>query len=199
MPNFRIFTESKADIKFLKDYIEEVFDVSLHEEDFDTLGSWSGYKSDESIKASIKQNSIDDEKTSILILDADKDFTQRQQEVLNDFKRFNINLFLFPNNRDAGSLENMLCEIAIEKQIIKCFEDYESCIKGHETPVIKSKVFAYLDALLPSVNKKNDKKDLIQDKNRDYRNAAHWNLHHKFLNPLKEFLTPFFTKNLPCV
>ena len=129
-----------------------------------------------------------------MILDADNNFNARQQEVINDFAGFNepISLFLFPNNNSSGSLENILCEAAIEKQIIQCFEEYEICIAGHQTPVIKSKVFAYLDALLPSANKKNDKNDLIQEKNRNYRNANHWNLRHEFLNPLKEFLAPFF-------
>ena len=42
MKDFRIFTESKADVKFLKDYIEEVFAIYLSDNDFDTLGSWSG-------------------------------------------------------------------------------------------------------------------------------------------------------------
>lgn len=193
MPNFRIFTESIADVKFLKDYIEEVFNISLSEDDFDTLGSWSGYKAGGNLKASIKQNT-EDSKTTILILDADNNFNNRQQEVINDFAGFNttINLFLFPNNNSNGSLESILCETAIEKHIIQCFEEYEICITGHQTPVIKSKVFAYLDALLPSAYKKNDKNDLIQEKNRNYRNANHWNLHHEFLNPLKEFLTPFF-------
>jgi hypothetical protein len=192
MPNFRIFTESIADVKFLKDYIEEVFTVILNDDDFDTLGSWSGYKAGRNLKASIKQNT-EDSKTTILIIDADSNFNNRQQEVVNDFAGFNtpISLFLFPNNSNNGSLENILCETAIEKQIIQCFEEYEICIAGHQTPVIKSKVFAYLDALLPSANKKNDKNDLIQEKNRNYRNTDHWDLRHEFLNPLKEFLAPF--------
>jgi len=192
MPNFRIFTESKADIKFLIDYIGEVFNIELNEkEDFDSLLGWSGYKSNGKIKASIKENSIDNEKISILILDADNNFLQRQKEVQSDFAGFNIpiSLFLFPNNNSAGTLESILCEIATERQLIQCFEAYENCIAGHQTPVIKSKIFAYLDALLPSVNKRNDKNDLIQDHNRNYRNKLHWNLNHEFLNPLKEFLS----------
>ena len=193
MPNFRIFTEGIGDVKFLKDYIEEVFTVTLYDEEFDTLGSWSGYKTGGILKASIRQNTEDD-KATILILDADNNFNDRQQQVIDDFAGFNIpiNLFLFPNNNNSGSLESILCETAIEKQIIQCFEEYEICIAGHQTLVIKSKVFAYLDALLPSANKKNDKNDLIQEKNRNYRNENHWNLHHEFLNPLKEFLAPFF-------
>ena len=85
MSNFRIFTESKADVKFLKDFIEEVFAISLSKEDFDTLGGWSGYKEDGKIKALIRENTIDNEKISILILDADTDFALRQREIINDF------------------------------------------------------------------------------------------------------------------
>lgn len=193
MPNFRIFTESAADVKFLKDYIEEVFNIILNDEDFDTLGSWSGYKAGGILKASIKQNA-EDNKVTILILDADNNHNSRLEEVIADFAGFNtpINLFLFPNNNNSGSLESILCEIAIKRKIIQCFEEYETCIDGYQTPVIKSKIFAYLDALLPSAHKKNDKIDLIQEKNRNYRNTNHWNLHHEFLTPLKEFLTPFF-------
>lgn len=193
MLNFRIFTEGKADIKFLKDYIQEVFDITLNDDMFDSLGSWSGYKSNGIIKASIKENSIDNENISIIILDADNNFLQRQKEILNDFAELNVpvKLFLFPNNEGAGSLENLLCEIAVEKTLIQCFEAYENCISGYQSPVIKSKIFAYLEALLPAVNKKNDKHDLIQDKNRNYRNSKHWNLHHEFLHPLKEFLSPY--------
>ena len=98
MPNYRIFTESKADIKFLSDYIEEVFDISLKESDFDPLGSWAGYKAGGGIKASIKQNT-EDLKSTILILDADNSFNERQEIVINDFAANNIpiQLFLFPN------------------------------------------------------------------------------------------------------
>jgi hypothetical protein len=190
MPNYRIFTESPADIKFLKDYIEETFATSLSYEDFDSLGSWAGYKSGGDIKASIKQNK-EDNKTTILILDADNDFAARQNEVINDFakEQIPIQLFLFPNNKSIGSLESLLCEIAIVRNIIDCFEAYETCITGHQAPVLKSKVFAYLDALLPEKNKKTDKNDLIHEKNRNYRNKAHWNLNHIYLDPLKHFLS----------
>lgn len=195
MQNFRIFTESKADIKFLKDYIEEVFIVKLEDENFDTLGSWAGYKAGGNLNASIKQNT-EDGKTNILILDADVNIESRRKEVLEDFQKYNtpIKLFLFPNDAHNGALENILCEIATKKDILACFDKYEECIKGHETPIIKSKVFAYLDALLPSKNKNNNNHDLIQGKNRNYQNTDHWNLHHEFLNPLKEFLRPFFEK-----
>lgn len=129
-----------------------------------------------------------------MILDADVNIESRRKEVVEDFVKYNtpIKLFLFPNDAHNGALENILCEIATKKDILACFDKYEECIEGHETPVIKSKVFAYLDALLLSKYKKNDKHDLIQEKNRNYRNAEHLDLQHAYLNPLKEFLTPFF-------
>ncbi|MGC4035243.1 MAG: hypothetical protein QM764_04720 [Chitinophagaceae bacterium] len=188
MSSFRIFTESKADIKFLKDYIEEIIDIDINEEDFDTLGSWSGYKIGGSLKASMRQN-FDEQKKTVLIIDADNDFEARIIEITRDFQSYNVPilLYLFPNNSSSGNLESLLCEIAVERKIITCFENYEICINGYETPVIKSKVFAYLDALLPAKNKKNDSIDLIQEKNRNYKNKDHWNLRHDYLNSLRDF------------
>jgi hypothetical protein len=193
MRDFKIFTESKADVKFIRDYVSSHFNIQLSSDFFYELNSWAGYKSNGSILTQIQQN-VDLGKEIILILDADNDFAQRQAEVLNDFEAYNIpaNLFLFPNHSQAGNLENLLCEIATERKLMQCFEAYESCIKGYETPVIKSKVFAYLDALLPAINKKNNQHDLIQEPNRNYRNPAHWDLYHQYLQPLHRFLSPFF-------
>jgi hypothetical protein len=194
MQDFRIFTESKADIKFLKDYIEEIFQIQLSDNYFDPLGSWSGYKAGGVLKASISQNYFDDEKSTVIILDADDNLTNRREEVLNDFAGFGvpISLFLFPNNYSIGSLETLLCDIAVERQIINCFAGYETCIAGYHPPVVKSKVYAYLDALLPANQKKGDSKDIIQEGHRNYRNPGHWNLHHHGIEPLRNFLQTLF-------
>lgn len=192
MNNFRIFTESKADIKFLKDYIKEVFNHDLEDGYFDPLGSWSGYKAGGQLNTSIQQN-FDDGKKTILILDADNDFEKRKNEVLTDFMNYKIpiNLFLFPNNIDNGNLETLLAQVAVERKLIDCFETYEKCITGYQLPANKSKIFAYLDALLPPKNKKNDKHDLIQEANRNYANKAHWDLNHDYLLPLNQFLASY--------
>ncbi len=194
MSNFRIFTESKADVKFLKDLIEEVFAISISEEDFDTLGGWSGYKAGGNLKSSIKENSIDDEKISILILDADVDFKQRQQEILADFNNFNvpIQLFLFPNNASVGNLEDLLAEIAVDRKLIDCFLEYEKCVALYPKKLNHSRIYAYLDMLLLNDFKDNQGKDLRREEFRNYKNEEHWNLQHEFLQPLKEFLNPFF-------
>lgn len=113
---------------------------------------------------------------------------------MSDFEEFGIpvKLFLFPSNIGNGALENLLCDIAIERKIIDCFENYQECINGYEAPVTKSKVYAYLDALLPANQKKSDKKDMLKEENRNYRNTHHWNLKHNTLNSLKDFLSPLF-------
>jgi hypothetical protein len=193
MQDLKIFTESKADIKFLQDYIDDILKISLRDNFFEPLGSWSGYKTKDNPIASIKQNATNKAAT-VLILDADTNFDQRKSEVLSDFKRFEIpvQLFLFPTNSEPGSLETILENIAVERKIIDCFHAYETCIRGYETPVIKSKIFAYLDALLPEKNKKGNSEDQIQEKNRNYKNTSHWDLQSKYLSPLKEFLSPLF-------
>ena len=194
MSNYRIFTESKADIKFLSDYIEDVFDISLEESDFDPLGSWSGYKPGGDIKASIKQNSVDDEKISILILDADNNFKQRQDNVLEDFRNFNISvsLFLFPNNSSNGNIEDLLSNIAVDRKLMDCFLEYEKCVKAYPKKLNDSRIYSYLDMLLIENYKDGKGRDLRREEFRNYKNEEHWNLQHEFLQPLKEFLNPFF-------
>ena len=193
MPEFKIFTESNADIKFIQDYISEHFTDLLSEDFFYPLNSWAGYKSKGQAIASIQEN-FEKGKQTILILDADNDFAARQAEVLNDFYGYNIpiKLFLFPNNAHNGNLENLLTEIALDRTPINCFMNYEECVRAYNLPLEKSKIYAYLDAVLPPESKINRKNDLRTEENRDYRNAAHWNLHHEYLTPLHNFLQQFF-------
>jgi hypothetical protein len=194
MQQFRIFTEGKGDVRFIDNYINEIFGIQLADEDFDILGSWSGYKAGGQLKTAIQQNS-DDKKHTIIILDADDNFAERQAEVLKDFAGYNIqdvSLFLFPNNSDKGNMEEMLARIAVDDKLISCFSHYEQCIQGYELPVSKARIFAYLDALLPARNKKDNKNNQYQPENRNYNNTAHWNLRHEYLNPFHDFLKRFF-------
>ena len=194
MNNFRIYTESKADTKFLKDYIQEIFSLALNDGDFDTLGGWSGYKVRGTLNASIQQNNLN-EKISILILDADVDFKQRQQEVISDFQSFDIpfDLFFFPNNSSAGNLESLLAEIAADKKLMDCFLEYEKCVSLYPKKLNDSRIYSYLDMLLHENNKDENGKDLRKEENRNYRNQDHWNLHSTYLDPLKGFLTKHMT------
>lgn len=62
-------------------------------------------------------------------------------------------IFLMPNNQNNGNLETLLENIAKEKCILKCFDDYIKCITRLQNqnskiklPAKKSKVFAYLSS-----------------------------------------------------
>jgi hypothetical protein len=193
MPDFKIFTEGKADIKFLKDYVSEHFNPILSDELFYELKSWSGYKTNGHALAAIQEN-FDAKNETILILDADNDFANRQAEVVGDFDKFGIhaNLFLFPDNKHNGNLESLLTDIAVDRIPINCFLNYEECIRAYNLSLEKSRIYAYLDTVLPANSKINRKIDLRIEENRNYRNPAHWNLHHEYLTPLHNFLQQFF-------
>jgi hypothetical protein len=193
MLNFKIFAESKADIKFLQDYIAEVFQKIVEQEDFDTIGGRTGYKAGGELKASFRKN-FDNDKKAILIVDADNDFAQSKNEILADFENYNIPilLFQFPNNSANGNIEDMLAEIAVDKKLMTCFQDYEKCVKAYPKKLNDSRIYSYLDMLLINNYEDEKRKDLRKEEFRNYRNASHWKLDNEFLNPLKKFLTPFF-------
>jgi len=193
MCNVYFFIEDKAHQKFLIDFIAERFAIALNANSFYKLDGWSGYKKGGVAFPDYEQKAKDGLEI-ITTLDADANPVERRKEVLGDFAGLEIksHLFLFPNDEAFGEIETALAEIAVDRKLIGCFEGYEKCIVGYQKPVNKSKVFAYLDALLEPKEKKNDKKDFIQEDKRDYRNKAHWNLHHEYLNPLYQFLEPFF-------
>jgi len=192
MTDFRIFTEGKSDVVFLRDYIESIFGIKLPNNKFDVLGSWSGYKQGGSIYPNIEL-SLSNKEEIILVLEADVNFEQRQAEVMDDFKRFGIpiHLFLFPGNNQVGNREDLLTVIASDRKLISCFLSYEQCVKDYNLHLEKSRIFAYLDVLLPSVSK-TENNDMRKDEKRDYKMPDHWDLHHAYLQPLHDFLSPFF-------
>ena len=192
MPNFTIFTESKADVKFLKDFIAEISGQLLPDSNFDMLHSWSGYKAGGILKTEIRQN-FDEGKETIIVLDADVNIEQRRNEVIQDFNTYGIpiNLFLFPNNLANGNIESLLAEIAVDRKIMDCFLAYENCVNGHPKPLNDSRIYSYLDMLLFPNPKDANGRDLRREEFRDYRNQAHWDLNHEYLIRLKEFITPF--------
>ena len=108
------------------------------------------------------------------------------------FENYNLDdkdIFLFPNNKDNGNLENLLINIAVRKEIIDCFDNYIKCIKSLENtnmPINKSKIYAYLDSI------KGYDKNKIKEEKRDYLNKEIWDISNDFLIPLKEFLKKYF-------
>jgi hypothetical protein len=141
---------------------------------------------------------------NVIILDMDQRFEDRKQEVSNtvvsDGFDSTFDLYLWPQNRpeppEKGDLEALLERIIHPKNqlIFDCWNNYENCIRTGEytLPAKKTKIYAYLEALLGNTNSEKEK---IKERERNYRNPNHWTLHpdHPSLRPLKDFFDRHFS------
>ena len=196
MRNFLLFVEGESDAKFLKDFIKCQFDIDISDDSIIVTKTLNGFVN---YKDNFIGNSTKDDGVNILLIDADDNINQRQSDALSLIKEHKISteLFLMPNNSNNGNLEDLLCEIAVHKSILSCYDSYSFCIKSADkiVPDKKDKIRAYLSALISDKNKSGVRRDLIQYKNRNYLNTDHWDLTHSSLEPLKIFLSLFFSKN----
>jgi len=195
---FTIYVEGIADVVFFKQYILHVLGFEVANDSIVKLDGWTN------LKGSVWQQRMkimtDNGGTNIVIIDADKDIDARRADILK-WKQDNgldFELFLLPNDKDAGALENLLENIINpnNRPIFDCWEEYEKKlvkldIPGRTpppltTPAKKTKIYGYLEALLGPTK---DEKELIKERNREYSNTMHWNLDAEYLEPLKGFLT----------
>lgn len=130
--------------------------------------------------------------------DADKDIEARRKELEAVREQYHVEfeLFLLPNNKDAGELEDLLENIINpnNRPILDCWENYEKELVQLDipdrtpppltTPAKKTKIYGYLEALL---GESKSQKELIKEVNRNYKNTQHWNLDAEYLEPLKGF------------
>jgi hypothetical protein len=192
-----VFVEGVADRKFIADYIRfiapdfEITDETIVE---------SGGRNIKQIDTQLKMKRITDNNgVNLVIFDADDDFASRKAELekWREQSGLSFEIFLFPNNQENGTLENLLENIILDKNrpIFQCWDGYEQCLRnttiaGRDepltTPAKKTKIYAYLEALL---GKSKSEKKKIKEVERDYRNKDHWNLEADYLLPLKMFLT----------
>ncbi|WP_297286012.1 DUF3226 domain-containing protein [uncultured Brachyspira sp.] len=186
---YLILVEGKADKKFIEDYIEYNY-KNINENIKIEINNGNSFNETKIIN--IKKY-IDDNYKLIVIFDADNDINKSIDNIKTNLKNYHLDdkdIFLFPNNKDSGSLEDLLINIAVRKEIINCFDNYIECIKLLENinvPINKSKVYAYLD----SINGYD--KNRIKEEERDYTNKEIWDIYNDFLNPLKEFFNKYFT------
>ena len=197
MKKFLIIVEGDADKKFVEDYYHHLFRMVAPK---DSIYAAGGYKnlSNESSLQRMRMNT-DQGGVNLVIFDADDDYEARWKELSSIKERDGVEfeLFLFPDNRDAGALEDMLENIinTRNRPILDCWENYEKelvqlQIEGRTpppltTPAKKTKIYGYLEALLGE--SKNEKKK-IKEKERDYENTLHWDLDAEYLERLKVFL-----------
>ena len=194
---FNIFVEGVADARFFKQYVSHVFGEEVPDERLVILKGWDNLKAEAS---ALRMRSMTaNGGVNLVIVDADKNFSARKDEI-ERWKQTNaveFELFLLPNNQDAGALEDLLENIINpnNQPIFDCWEHYEQelvtlDIPGRTpppltTPAKKTKIYGYLEALLFDSK---SQKEQIKEVNRNYENSLHWNLDAEYLEPLKELL-----------
>lgn len=204
MKRFLIIVEGDADKKFFLDYFHHLFgeqapkDSIIHSgRDNDTTGGYTKLKSEEALQAMRKNTNQGG--VNLVIFDADEDAETRRKELLAIKDEYDVDfkLFLLPNDKDAGALEDLLERIINpnNQPVMDCWQTYEGELEKVRIPTKtpptltipakKTKIYAYLETLL---GKSRSQKKLIKDANRNYENTQHWNLDAEYLEPLKEFL-----------
>jgi hypothetical protein len=181
----RIFVEGKADKKFIADYLSLFDSVEPDSIEYILLNGWTNIaKTTPKIRETNDMGGI-----NLVIMDADENPILRKNELdtLKQQHNLEFECFLLPDNQNPGTLETLLCQIIHPKHstLLNCFENYEECLSQNPdyfTPNLKSKIYAYLEALCPRNQKK-----FIQEEHRNYQNPEHWDLVSTHLTPLKTF------------
>lgn len=197
-----IFVEGTTDERLIRQYCTKLQKENLISAELDievlSVNGWTTIDSDkgESFVNILKRNS---EGVNLLIFDADANPESRRLEILDWKQKYSIDfeLFLFPDNKDAGAVETLLENIINPDNqcVIDCWHQYEKQLskqtiswKSPQAPTCpseKSKIYGYLEALVGTTKSEKDK---IKDANRDFLNTDHWNLDAEGLEPLMEFL-----------
>ena len=203
MNNFLIIVEGEADKKFFKDYFHHLFQEKAPESCIIHPGGKGETRGKKKLRSEdsigIMQQNTDLGGINLVIFDADEDVEKRRSELLAIKKEFGVEfeLFLLPNNKDAGALEDLLENIINpnNQPVMDCWQTYEEELgkvristKTPPTltiPAKKTKIYAYLETLL---GKSKSQKKLVRDANRDDENTQHWNLDAEYLETLREFL-----------
>ena len=143
----------------------------------------------------IKRYVEDEGYNFIIINDADNSFSKRQKELEDKIKKEQItgNIFLFPNNKDNGILEDLLLGCIPEGQegIPNCFDCFISCLeelekRGHKVslPAIKSKIYTYAEVQIFD----SDEYKRVKDGSYFYKKYELWNFNCEAIEPLISFL-----------
>lgn len=206
MKDFSIFVEGDADKRFVEDYLfflsTQNQRIALPEgwkNNIYPTGGWTnlGASKGESHR-NLMSRTTRKGGVNLVIFDSDEDLKNRLIELEQVKVNFGLifKTFLFPNNHDHGTLENLLEKIVNSQNqcVIDCWKRYEEDLSHQQiqwknppvptSPSLKSMIYAYLEAIVGSSNSEKEK---IKDKNRDFLNNFHWNLSVSYLDSLKEF------------
>ena len=192
---FHIIVEGLADLVFFEQYYRHLFGKSAPNGFvFKTDGKDNLPKFANQMRTMSANGGI-----NLVVFDADDDIEARRKELLAIKEQFGVEfeLFLLPNDKEAGALEDMLENIINpnNKPIFECWESYEKELVKLDlpgrtpppltTPAKKTKIYGYLEAYHGETKRE---KELIKEANRNYADPKLWNLDAEYLGALKEFL-----------
>ena len=192
---FHIIVEGLADLVFFEHYYRHLFGKPAPKGFvFKTDGKDNLPKFANQMRTMSANGGI-----NLVVFDADDDIEARRKELLAIKEQFGVEfeLFLLPNDKEAGALEDMLENIINpnNKPIFECWEGYEKelvklDIPGRTpppltTPAKKTKIYGYLEAYHGETKRE---KELIKEANRNYADPRLWNLDAEYLGALKGFL-----------
>lgn len=136
------------------------------------IGGWSAYRNEDVI------SQVRIHRKRVLIVDADKDFDRRRQELSTDKESGVLDaadFFMIPNDIDTGTIENIVSRIARNQHFISCFMNYKECV-GVEIGV-HSINYAYAECF-----------GITKLDQLDFGSTDLFNLDNEYLSPLKDFV-----------
>lgn len=182
--NFNIFLEAKdknsVDFNFIKFILKNELNVDLKKEDCIFCDGYTNlFKSP--VKDTIKYNN-DNQIKNIILFDADNNYTNRFKEIEKNLNDTIFSLFLFPDDKNSGELEDLLFQFVNKdnseiNSSLDCLEKYITCLAP---TILDSKTKLYI--LFQSVLKK------ISGGDYKFENTAYWNFTNFKNHPLIDIL-----------
>ena len=211
MKDISIYVEGDGDKRFIEDFIQYLANenptIILPEGWKDCIYRTKGWLSfttpkGESIRHLMQKTTLRKGK-NLVIFDADIDVENRRKELESAKEKYNLDfeIFLLPNDKSSGALEELLEKLINPENscVLECWKHYEEELKQQNiswkapntptTPSSKSKIYAYLEAL---VGTSSSEKDKIKDPKRDFSDRNHWHLDAPGGNDLRLFLLKHF-------
>lgn len=127
MKKILIYGEGQEDKIFLLDFIH--FRFGDDEKYFEVEATHSKTKIHK-VEQQLRQNT-DSGGINVIIFDADDNFEKAKNDILNEKQRMNLdlNIFLFPNNKDEGQFETLLMKICPPENLpfFDCWKQFYDC------------------------------------------------------------------------
>lgn len=199
---FQITREETKKKRSQQDYLFEQTNVCRGS--IELLGGWTKLN-DSYIQETIEEH-LHQGKQVLVVMDADfpalqdkGGFEQRQVSIQALQEQLAFEYFLVPNHEEDGYIETLLEKIMqpAYRSVLECLQAHKACLDLAQTSLPTGKTLA-----LPP-EKKAVKTELVRLREllRNYtidgfKDTTIWNLHHPYLDPLKEFLTNHLTPQL---